>query len=94
MRVKLVVTAAGRGDAGSFVWQATETYVLGLITSMQERGYDLQLGDDIGTVLVGRDGTLLKSSNGYHRFAVAREVGVNHLPVRIAAIHVQWAPKG
>jgi hypothetical protein len=39
---------------------------------------------------IGRDGDLLFDSNGCHRLSIAREVGIQRLPVRINAIHEKW----
>lgn len=39
---------------------------------------------------IGRDGELLFDSNGCHRLSIAREVGIERIPVRINAIHEEW----
>jgi hypothetical protein len=39
---------------------------------------------------IGRDGELLFDSNGCHRISIARELGIEQIPVRINAIHEEW----
>lgn len=65
-------------------------YVLGLIETMESKGYDLDKGAEYGTALVAKDGALHKSGSGYHRFYVARIVGVKSFPVKIDGVHPEW----
>ena len=66
-------------------------YVRGLIESMESSGYDLNKGGaEFGSALVAEDGSLHKSGSGYHRFFVARLVGVPSFPLLINGVHQAW----
>jgi len=67
-----------------------EAYVLPLIDSMRRSGYDLKRGAQLGQALIGADGRLHKANNGDHRFFVARIVGTESFPLRIAGAHEAW----
>jgi 2-polyprenyl-3-methyl-5-hydroxy-6-metoxy-1,4-benzoquinol methylase len=49
----------------------------------------IAIGDEV-TVNVGRDGDLL-FSNGAHRLAIAKLLGIKQIPVKIAVRHREWA---
>jgi hypothetical protein len=38
---------------------------------------------------VSRDGVLMKTDDGNHRFAIARELGLREVPVQISVIHIE-----
>jgi tetratricopeptide (TPR) repeat protein len=45
---------------------------------------------DIG-VMIDRDGQLLRYGDGYHRFAIARMLGLATVPVQVLRVHGAWA---
>lgn len=65
-------------------------YVGGLVDSMATRGYDREKVQDIGTALIGADGSILKSDAGNHRFSVARILGATPFPLEILGAHEAW----
>lgn len=67
-----------------------EREFLPLLTSMHQHGYEQGHGDwPLG--VIDRQGRVLKSEKGRHRFAAARAVGVAQFPLQITAVHVRWA---
>lgn len=67
-----------------------ETEFLPLLDSMRRGGYQPGRGDwPLG--LIDRQGRVLKSEKGRHRFAAALVTGVRRFPLQIAAIHRDWA---
>lgn len=68
-------------------------YLSGVVDSLASEGYRLDKDGEIGTALVGRDGTLHKSGSASHRFYIARLLGVVPLPLKIAGVHAAfWSP--
>ena len=68
-----------------------EQNVLGLLLSMKAEGYRADLAPDAACAMVGRDGTVIKTHSGRHRFACARLTRPDDLfPLRIVAIHSDW----
>ncbi|MCE9665618.1 hypothetical protein LY622_19535 [Halomonas sp. M5N1S17] len=65
-------------------------YVGELIRSMERDGYIEGRGVDIGTAMIGHDGTLYKGSSGSHRFYTARLLGTARVPVRVSCVHRGW----
>lgn len=70
-----------------------KNYVLDLIESMETGGYDLDKGAEYGTALIDEHGSLHKAGSGYHRFFVARLVGLKSFPVKIDGVHQVWFEK-
>lgn len=70
--------------------QHLECHLLPLIRSIERDGYRPDLADDTGAALVGPDGTLHKAKGAKHRFAIARLLGVDRVPLRITCVHRQW----
>lgn len=66
------------------------TYACELVRSMREQGYLADRGARPVGVAVGRDGALLKTNAGDHRFFAARCLGVKPVPVRVKFIHPRW----
>lgn len=64
-------------------------YLLPIIESMRLDGYLAHLAEP-GAAMIGRDGTIHKAASGNHRFAVARELQIPFVPVRIECIHRDW----
>lgn len=70
--------------------QVFETVFLPLLDSMHRKGYQQDLGDwPLG--LIDRQGRVLKSEKGRHRFAAALATGLTRFPLQIAAVHRNWA---
>ena len=65
-------------------------YLVGLLLSMQRSGYLSDVGGDRPGVMINRDGELIKSPGGRHRWAAATLVGVDAVPVEIEHIHPMW----
>lgn len=45
-----------------------QSYVLALLDSLERDGFDFQQGGGIGRALIGKEGSIHKSSSGRHRF--------------------------
>ncbi|MEQ9258495.1 MAG: hypothetical protein RIG84_05310 [Roseovarius sp.] len=62
-----------------------------LLTSMAEHGYRQREGADLPEAMIGRDGTLIKTSHGTHRLAAAKAVGAAGLfPLHVVGVHRDW----
>lgn len=61
-----------------------------LLKSMRQDGYLPEKGKDELGVIIGPDGSLIKSSKGRHRLAAAQITGIEKIPVRVKHIHRQW----
>ncbi|MEH6725025.1 MAG: hypothetical protein V7703_02625 [Hyphomicrobiales bacterium] len=83
------IVMASKSDIDHFM----ESYVLSLIDSLERDGFDFTKGGGIGRALISEDGSIHKSSSGRHRFYVARVLGINPIPVRIAGVHEDWYRK-
>lgn len=70
--------------------QFMTSYALGLVESMYEKGYVIENEMDLPSVRIGANGELHKSSNSNHRFAVARELELPSIPVRVVGVHEDW----
>ncbi|MCA1807087.1 MAG: hypothetical protein LC687_04470 [Actinobacteria bacterium] len=66
-----------------------EDYVL-LLVSMRDHGYLAGKSKDRITILIDRDGSILKETKGRHRLAAAQVVGAPSVPVRISHVHAAW----
>jgi len=67
-----------------------QSYVLNLLDSLEKDGFDFKQGGGIGRALIGKDGSIHKSSSGRHRFFAARELGIEPIPLRISGVHEEW----
>ena len=63
---------------------------VGLFRSMMDNGYVPGQGKDEPGVAVARNGELIKVANGNHRFAVARLLDIDAIPVEIHYVHPRW----
>ena len=62
----------------------------GMLEDMAEHGYRPgQRGDEVG-IAVARDGTLLKTAGGWHRFAAAHLLGIPSVRAEVRFIHPRW----
>lgn len=87
---------------GTIVWKGREFQslsdidcffqddMLGMIQSLLRDGYREDIAPDVGTAMIGADGKLSKSGSGMHRFAAARELGIEGIPVVISCIDRSW----
>ncbi len=75
------------------VEQFLKTHVLGMINSLSESGYDMSVDDEVGSGLIGPDGTIHKSSSGDHRFYTAKILGLKPFPLIIRGVHEDWYRK-
>lgn len=66
------------------------SYVLRLIDSLEQEGYDVARGKDFGTALIGKDGSIHKSASGDHRFYFSRVLGIKPVPLAISGVHEDW----
>ncbi|AEG31701.1 hypothetical protein [Thiomicrospira cyclica] len=66
-------------------------YVIALYESLIADGFDLSKGKDVAKVYIDADGDILKGESGFHRFAIARIVGIKKMPVRVQGVHALWA---
>ncbi len=83
------ITMVSKNDIDHFI----KTYVLSLVDSLEQDGFDLTKGGGIGRALIGEDGSIHKSSSGSHRFYAARVLGISPIPVRVAGAHEDWYRK-
>jgi hypothetical protein len=67
-----------------------QSYVMDLVDSMEEEGYNISKSTETGVALIGSDGAVHKAGSGTHRFYVARILGVKAVPVKIAGVHKEW----
>ena len=67
--------------------------LLMLLTSMQTQGYIQGLDRENPRVIISREGELLKSRKGRHRFCAARIVNTPTIPVEIDNIHPLFLEK-
>ncbi len=70
-----------------------EQYLLALLKSMKTDGYNSTLSKENPRIVIGRDGKLLKSRKGRHRFSAAHIVGAQSIVVEIDNIHPKWLQK-
>lgn len=64
-----------------------EDYVLKLVHSMSEKGYDRTINQDIANIMIGEKGEIHKSNAGDHRFFIAKIVGVKRMPFKVKGVH-------
>ena len=63
---------------------------IGMLDDMAVNGYRPgQRQDEVG-IAIARDGTLLKTSGGWHRFAAAHLLGVSLMTAQVRFIHPGW----
>lgn len=71
-----------------------ETYLKGLVESMRRAGYREELADQVPGGMIDRHGNVIKTSNGRHRFAVARLILPEEpFPLRLHHVHRKWAQR-
>ena len=65
-------------------------HVVGLINSLIEEGFNLDKAGDIGSALIGADGSIHKAKAGEHRFYCARALKLDRIPLLIRGVHEDW----
>jgi hypothetical protein len=65
-------------------------YVIALYESLVANGFDFSKGNDVAKVYIDANGDILKGESGFHRFAIARVVGIKKMPVRVQGVHALW----
>lgn len=61
-----------------------------LYSSLASSGYRAGMaGDEVG-VAMSRNGTVIKDSNGHHRFALARLLGISEVVAEVRFVHKSW----
>jgi hypothetical protein len=64
-----------------------------LINSIKLDGYRADLAPDLPCAMIGRNGEIIKTRAGRHRFATAQLVRPkDFFPLRVIAIHAEWMP--
>ncbi|MCP4072082.1 MAG: hypothetical protein GY742_10150 [Hyphomicrobiales bacterium] len=66
------------------------SYVVELINSLINEGFNLDKAGDVGTALIGADGSIHKSKAGEHRFYCARALKLNRIPLLVRGVHEDW----
>jgi hypothetical protein len=64
-----------------------ENYVLKLVHSMNEKGYDHSIDQDVANIMIGKNGEIHKSNAGDHRFFIAKIVDAPIMPFKIKGVH-------
>jgi len=64
-----------------------ENYVLKLVHSMSDKGYDQSIDQDVANIMIGENGEIHKSNAGDHRFFIAKNVGAPLMPFRVKGVH-------
>ena len=59
---------------------------------IKNNGFDLDIAPKIG-VAIDRDGNILHYRQGNHTLAIAKLLGIEHVKVRIRAVHSIWLRK-
>jgi len=67
-----------------------DEYLVHIFKSMQQHGYVASAAADHPGVMVGRDGRLIKSPRGRHRWAAASVLGIGGVVAEIDCIHPTW----
>ncbi|TVR94318.1 MAG: hypothetical protein EA428_00490 [Spirochaetaceae bacterium] len=67
-----------------------EKVYMELIRSMEQHGYIRERSADLCRVMISRDGKLMKTQRGKHRFSTAHIVGAPVVPVLVFRIHRKW----
>ncbi len=73
--------------------ETIDTYVRELADSFRRHGYRDDVSSDIGLAAIGPHGELLKSGCGHHRSTIARELGIERVPLEVHFVHEASAYK-
>ena len=64
-----------------------ENYVLKLVHSISDNGYNDSIDQDVANIMIGKNGEIHKSNAGDHRFFIAKIVGAPLMPFKIKGVH-------
>ncbi len=67
-----------------------QDYFMGMIDSMRTGGYDEEKAPDTGQCQIDEHGNLIKSGVATHRFCVAKILGIQEVPWKVAGVHAAW----
>ncbi len=70
-----------------------ENYLLAMLWSMYRNGYDESLDSEIPRAAIDREGRLVKTRRGRHRFSAAAVTGAKQIPLEIDNIHPLFLQK-
>lgn len=79
----------GVDDIKSFFVQ----YAIPLAQSLSISGYKYEIGDEVGSIAIDRNGTMHKAGSGTHRFFLSKILGVRSVPVQVTFVHTEWLRK-
>ncbi|MBE0497366.1 MAG: hypothetical protein IBX45_13180 [Campylobacterales bacterium] len=68
-------------------------HLLNILYSLKNEGYRMDIEQDMPEVSIGREGQIIKSKRGRHRFIAAKIVGLEKMPVVVSHIHPLWFEK-
>ncbi len=67
-----------------------ETYVGGLMDSLQANGFSAEESSYESAALINRDGSLTKTGSGNHRFNMCHALGIAPFPLKVVGAHRDW----
>ena len=67
-----------------------DTYVLGLIESIRENGFDASKSGYESTAVIDSEGNLMKTGSGNHRFCIAALLDLPRFPLVVVGAHEDW----
>lgn len=67
------------------------THLVPLVASLRDQGYRADLAPGPGLCAIDANGTLHKGRKGNHRFALARLLGIQEVPLRVAVVERGWS---
>jgi len=83
-------THGGRYHSRDELERFLTSYMLPLIASIEQHGFDPSRTSETGWALIGPRGEVLKTKRATHRFFIARALGLPTFPLRVAAVHADW----
>ena len=85
-----VASHGGVRTSDAEVEQFLTGYVLPLVDSIEQHGYDPSVTGEIGWAAIGPSGEVLKTKRTTHRFFIARALGKPTYPLEVAIVHADW----
>lgn len=68
-------------------------YAIPLARSLSISGYKYNIGDEVGSIAIDRNGSIHKAGSGTHRFFLSKILGVRQVPVQVTFVHTEWLRK-
>lgn len=68
-------------------------YAIPLAKSLSISGYKYEIGDEVGSIAIDRNGAIQKAGSGTHRFFLSKILGVRSVPVQVTFVHTEWLRK-